>query len=259
MSNAILGLGVFILTYGLNMLYTSVFYHRGFTHRAIRLRKWVRNWVVLTGNWITGIDPKTWACMHRLHHRYSDTKRDPHSPVHRGFFRLLLVQLSSYERTFNGLMRREALYTHCVRDLKFPVNWLNRKGLWFLPHLIHTALALGIGLVSGAWGIAGCFLLGLQSHPIQGWMVNAIGHKFGYRNFKTRDNSKNNLFVAIFVMGEGFQNNHHHDPESPRFSVKPWEFDLGYYLCLLVRAAGLIEFHEPKVSVECTKRIAKAA
>lgn len=237
-----LSLSVFILAYGLNMLYTSVFYHRALTHRALLLGPRTRRFVVLTGNWITGIDPKTWICMHRLHHRYSDTRRDPHSPRFCGILPILIIQLDSYAKTMRGLLRQDPQYTRIVRDLSFPVNWLNRQGLWFLPHLIHTLLALFVGMVFGAWMFALAYWVGIMSHPIQGWMVNALGHSIGYRNFATRDHSTNNLLVAFLVMGEGLQNNHHYQPRRANFSRRWWELDLGYLLCKLSACFGLLKF-----------------
>jgi len=231
----------FVGAYVVNMLYTSVFYHRGLTHRAIRLRRLTRRIVILTGNWVTGIDPKAWACMHRLHHKYSDTEKDPHSPTYKGVLPILKVQLDSYGKAMRGLMRGQRYYTSIVRDLDFPVNWLNRRGLWFLPHALHTLAAVAMGGIFGAWILAGAYWLGMMSHPIQGWMVNALAHRYGYRNYSTRDQSTNNLLVAWLVMGEGLQNNHHFRPRSARFSVKWWESDPGYLLCRLASLMGLIE------------------
>src|SRR5690606_32211175 len=73
-------LGMLTATYLLTITYTSVFYHRGFTHGAITLRPWFRKFIVWSGPLLTGMDVKAWSTMHRLHHKYSDTKRDPHSP-----------------------------------------------------------------------------------------------------------------------------------------------------------------------------------
>lgn len=232
---------VFALAYTVNMFYTSVLFHRGLTHRSIRLRKWTRLFLIKTGNWVTGIDPKTWTCMHRLHHYHADTKKDPHSPRHGGFWKLILVQLWSYGKTLDGLVANDPYYTNVVKDLNFPVHWTNRHGLWFLPHLSHVLISVGVGWGFDLWMPALAFLVGMQSHPVQGWAVNAFGHAVGYRNFRTPDNSRNNLAVAWLVMGEGFQNNHHQDPTSARFSVKWWEVDLGFQLCRLAQLFGLVQ------------------
>jgi stearoyl-CoA desaturase (Delta-9 desaturase) len=238
----LLCIGVFLTFYTINMIYTSVFYHRAMTHRALTLRRSVRRFVVATGIWVTGIDPKTWVCMHRMHHRFSDTKEDPHSPVHRGFFRLILVQLKSYGKTMEGLLRGDRRYTDQVRDLDFKVSWLHRHGVWFLPHLSQTLIAIAIGFAFNAWLVAFCFWLGLMSHPIQGWLVNAFGHQIGYRNYATHDNSKNNWWVSLIVMGEGLQNNHHRHPTSAHFAYKWYEVDFGYFLCCALWLLGIVDF-----------------
>lgn len=238
---------VFFLAYLANIFFITVFYHRGITHGAVRLTAKAEKWAVHLGNWITGIDPKAWACMHRMHHQYSDTPQDPHSPVHMGVFPVILAQLRSYEKALRGLIREKPQYTSVVSDLKFPVSWLNRRKLWFLPYVLHGSIALGLGIFAHAWALGACYYLGMMTHPIQGWMVNALAHAYGYRNFATPDNSKNNSFVAWLVMGEGFQNNHHQSPSSAKFSVKWWEVDMGYGLCQIAKWLGWIEFSKPAV------------
>ncbi len=239
---------VFLAAYTLNLLYISVFYHRGLAHEAIRLHPGLRRFVILSGNWVTGLDPKAWTCMHRLHHTHSDTRKDPHSPLQHGTFRLILTQLRSYNRTLLSLMAGKASYTAVVRDLEFPVNWLNRNGLWFLPYVIHALVAMAIAVYFNVFILAGCYFLGIMSHPIQGWMVNSLGHRFGYRNFATPDNSRNNMIVAWLVFGEGFQNNHHQDPSSPKFSVRRWEVDMGYWLCGCLKLLGALTFNQNHTS-----------
>jgi stearoyl-CoA desaturase (delta-9 desaturase) len=240
---------VFVSTYTLNLLYISVFYHRGLTHRAVNLRPWVRQMVVWTGNWVSGLDPKGWVCMHRLHHQYSDTPKDPHSPHYQGVFKLALGQLHSYNRVLIGLIREDPKFMSVVPDLDFKVSWLNRKRLWALPYIVQALVAVAIGYFGHAWLLGYCYWIGMMSHPIQGWMVNSLAHKYGYRNFATDDRSRNNTLVAWLVMGEGFQNNHHHSPSSARFSVKWWEIDTGYYLCCVAKWFGLLKLNsQPSVA-----------
>lgn len=242
MTYILICIGVFLAAYTLNLLYVTVFYHRALTHQAVTLHPWLQKIVQFTGNWVTGLDPKGWSCMHRLHHKFSDTSEDPHSPVYKGMFKLFLVQLKSYKKTLKGLIQNQKYYTAMVTDLKFPVSWLNRYKLWFLPYLMHLAIALFIALFFHAYLLAACYYIGIMSHPIQGWMVNALGHRFGYRNFSTNDNSRNNTAVAWLVFGEGFQNNHHQQPSSPKFSVRWWELDMGYWLCCVLKFFGLVSF-----------------
>jgi stearoyl-CoA desaturase (delta-9 desaturase) len=232
----------FFAAYFINMFYVTVLYHRGLAHGAIRLKPWTRRFTVLTGNWVTGIDPKAWACMHRLHHRFSDTEEDPHSPWNAGgVLGVMLSQLRSYERALRALNKNREPFASVVRDLDFPVSWTNRKRVWWLPYVLHAGIGVGLSALFGSWWIGGAYWLGMMSHPVQGWMVNALAHKFGYRNFDNDDQSRNNTFVAWFVFGEGYQNNHHAFPEAAKFAMRPFEFDPGYLMVKLAQALRLVE------------------
>lgn len=233
-------IGVFAVAYLVNTTTISVFYHRGLAHGAVELSPALRRFVGSYGIWLTGLDAKGWVCMHRRHHRHSDTADDPHSPVHYGAFGVLLAQLRSYERTLVGLARGEEEFTREVADLEFDVSPLNRRGLWFAPYVVHLAVALAVALPTGFWALGACYWLGMMTHPVEGWLVNWLGHSVGGRNFATADNSRNNHVAAWLIMGEGFQNNHHAHPASARFSYRPVEIDVGYGVCLLLERLGAL-------------------
>ncbi len=247
MSHAILCLAVLWAAYLLNIFYVSVLYHRGFTHGAVTLGPRTRRFVIWSGNWVTGIDPKAWACMHRMHHLYSDTPQDPHSPHPGGIWRVMLAQLHSYQKVLKGLIVGREPYKSLVADLDFPVSWLNRKKLWLLPYAFHAVLGVGIGFAFHSFWLGYSYWLGMMSHPIQGWMVNALGHRYGYRNFDTPDQSKNNRMVAFLVAGEGYQNNHHQSPRSARFSYRPGEIDWGYGMARIAAGLGMLKIEESEV------------
>jgi fatty-acid desaturase len=99
-----------------------------------------------------------------------------------------------------------------------------------------VVLALAVG-----WLLGAAYFLGMMSHPVQGGLVNSLGHAWGGRNFDTPDNSRNNHPVAWLIFGEGFQNNHHRYPASARFSYRRHEVDLGYAACILLEKLGLVE------------------
>jgi stearoyl-CoA desaturase (Delta-9 desaturase) len=233
---------VFTVAYLLNILTVSVGYHRGFAHQAVTLHPLLRRLVIAGGNWITGLDPKAWVVMHRLHHEYSDTPLDPHSPVNVGMLGMGLEQLRSYERVIVGLLKKDPAYTRYARDLDFPVNVLIRRKLWYLPYLVHAFVAVALAAFVGPLlGVA--YFLGMMSHPIQGGLVNWLGHAVGGRNFDTDDNSRNNHLAAWLILGEGFQNNHHRYPASAKFSYRRHEIDLGYCACVLMDWLGWLEIH----------------
>ena len=241
-------IAVWVTTFYLTLLYTSVFYHRAFTHRSIILAPKLKKFILITGNWLTGIEPKTWICMHRRHHLFADKPLDPHSPKYHSILSILWVQLKSYEITTQQLEKNNRDYTRIVKDLDFPVHYLNRSGLWFIPHLLHLGIAIVIAIKFDATLLGACYWLGMNSHPVQGWLVNAFGHSKGYRNFNTPDISTNNLPVGYLVMGEGFQNNHHQDSRQANFGVKWWEIDTGYTLCKILSWMKLLTFN-PRVKI----------
>lgn len=229
---------VFLTAYLLNILMITVGYHRGLAHKAVRLHPALRKAVIIGGNWLTGLDPKAWVVMHRLHHEHSDTPLDPHSPVNVGILGIGLEQLRNYKRVIVGLLREEPEYTRYARDLDFPLNVLNRSGRWYLPYLLHGAVGLALGFGVG-WLLGAAWFLGMMSHPVQGGIVNSLGHAVGGRNFETSDNSRNNHLAAWLIFGEGFQNNHHRYPGSASFSYRRHEIDMGYGACVLLEKLGL--------------------
>lgn len=232
---------VFALAYLINTTMISVFYHRGLAHSAVELRPAARRFAARYGIWLTGLDAKGWVCMHRKHHSHSDTPEDPHSPVHYGLIGVLLGQLRSYERTLVGLARGEGEYCDEVADLDFEISGINRKGLWYLPYVLHLLIALAIAVPTGMWALGACYFLGMMSHPIEGWIVNSLGHAVGGRNFETPDNSRNNHLAAWMILGEGYQNNHHRYPASAKFSYQPWELDLGFGVSLGLEKLGVLK------------------
>jgi len=233
---------VFAAAYLLNILTITVGYHRGLAHKAVRLHPALRRVLIAGGNWLTGLDPKAWVVMHRLHHEHSDTPLDPHSPVNVGILGIATEQLRSYKRVIVGLLREEPEYTRYAKDLDFPLNALNRRRLWFLPYIVHGAVGLVLALSVG-WLLGAAYFLGMMSHPVQGGLVNSLGHAVGPRNFETSDNSRNNHLAAWLIFGEGFQNNHHRYPGSASFSYHRYEIDLGYGACVLLEKLGLAEIN----------------
>lgn len=225
-----IALAVFFLGYVVNMFYITVLYHRALTHKAVELSPSMMKWVAATGMWVTGIDPKGWICMHRLHHEHSDTDLDPHSPERFGLFGVLKGQAMSYEKLLIELLKKKPETVGVVADLPFDVHPLTRRGgIWFLtPYFLHFAIAISLGFIFQHWIVGVGYFLGMMSHPIQGWAVNSLAHRYGYQNFDNHDHSKNNTLVALLIFGEGLQNNHHAHPGRANFAVKPGEVDFGY-------------------------------
>jgi stearoyl-CoA desaturase (Delta-9 desaturase) len=239
---------VFLAAYLLNIAWISVFYHRALAHHAIDLGPRMQRFVVATGPWITGMDPKAWVCMHRLHHVHSDTPRDPHSPANVGVFGVLTEQFRSYTHIQRGLLHNDPTVTRRVRDLDFDVpEWMYNPYTALLPYIVHAAIAVSFALVTNMWLLAAAFWLGMMSHPIQGWLVNAFAHAVGGRNFDTRDNSRNTWLLGLLIAGEGLQNNHHAFPASAKFSFRWWEVDPGWAMVNGLSLFGLVTVRQDKL------------
>jgi stearoyl-CoA desaturase (Delta-9 desaturase) len=235
------GLSFFFTGYLLNMFYITVLYHRGLTHKALLLKPWLMKWLYHSGTWITGLDPKTWATMHRLHHIHSDTEKDPHSPSHQGVWGVWAGQYRSYLATMRRLLDHDEATLQIVKDIPIDVSYINRHKLSNLPYVIHTLIAVALAFGFDSLWIGFAYAAGIMSHPVQGWMVNALAHKYGKRNFETDDDSRNNLLIGWFVFGEGYQNNHHRFPNRAKFSIKFPEIDLGYFMCRIAEMTGALK------------------
>src|SRR5262249_27655318 len=158
--------------------------HRCFTHDAIALKPWFRSFVIWSGPWVTGMDIKAWACMHRLHHAHSDKADDPHSPVNSSILGVFRAQVLYYEAVCNKLRAADPNYTKLIKALDFPLGFCQRRAnRWWLPYALHSIAALTIAFTFDAWLLGSAYAFGIMSHPIQGWLINAYGHAVGYRNF----------------------------------------------------------------------------
>jgi stearoyl-CoA desaturase (delta-9 desaturase) len=234
--------GVAAALYALRMFAITGFYHRYFSHRAFRTSRAMQFVFALIGAMSVQRGPLWWAAHHRHHHRNSDQHEDLHSPVQHGFFRAHM----------GWFLTRGAFATdrEAVRDLaRFPeLRVLDRFDI-AVPVLLAVALfALGSWLESAApqLGTSGPQLL------IWGFFVstvvlfhatvtiNSLAHQFGSRRFETRDNSRNNWWLALLTFGEGWHNNHHFYPGSARQGFRWWELDLTYVGLKLMQYCGLV-------------------
>jgi fatty-acid desaturase len=233
---------VFVVTYLFTIVTTSVGYHRGLAHGAVRLRDPVRAWLCKYGIWFTSIDAKAWVVMHRLHHAYSDTAEDPHTPTRKGvlgFVTMFKTQILGYHKVIEGLRNGDERYTSIGKDLE--MSWPMRTGRSWWPILLHVGIAAAIVVLGGGWLLAVAVFAGMMSHVVQGAIINFLGHAYGSRNFDSDDDSRNNHFAAWLVLGEGFQNNHHRWPSSARFSYRRREVDMGWAACLILEKLGVLD------------------
>lgn len=214
----------------------TVFNHRYWSHQAFTMNKfWERFFLGLT--YVTQgssfLLPRTYALMHRLHHAYSDTKDDPHSPL---FFKTFFALVRQMYKQFNFLKRNEVLIGADPEKRKFLKNL--PEVTWFEKIIADSALstilwgfayAVCYYFVVDAWWQWFFLPVHFFMGPLQGACVNWFGHKVGYRNYETNDDSRNTIPVDTFLMGELMQNNHHQAPADLNFAKRKFEFDPGYW------------------------------
>lgn len=221
-----------LVTTHITIICVTLFLHRGQAHRGIEfhpiLEHFMRFWLWLT----TGMVTKEWVAVHRKHHRYCEQGGDPHSPHVYGIWRVL----------FGGSF----LYTDAKKDTvmiaQYGVGTPNdriEKLYSNYPWLGITLLLLIDVLCFSWWGL---LIWGIQMIWIPFWaagVINGLGHWWGYRNGKTKDNSKNIMPWGIIIGGECLHNNHHLDPANPKLSRRWFEFDIGWMWLTIFRCFGL--------------------
>jgi len=236
--------GVAVALYLVRMFAMTGFYHRYFSHRTFQTSRPVQFLFALAGSSAVQRGPLWWACQHRHHHQHSDEERDAHSPRHHGFWWSHIGWITS-ARNFPTDYR-------LVRDLeKFrELVFLNRfdalvpallaVALWLLGGLLERHPAtLGLGVTAGQMLVWGFFIsTTLLFHATSS--INSLAHVWGGRRYETGDDSRNNFWLALLTLGEGWHNNHHHYMHSARQGFHWWEVDLTYYALKALSWTGLI-------------------
>lgn len=206
----------------LTLLSVTVYLHRAQAHRAIDLHPVLshafRFWLWLT----TGMVTKEWVAVHRKHHARCEGPEDPHSPQIHGIGKVLREGAELY---------REAAASEGITE-QFgrgtPDDWIERR---LYARFATAGVALLATVQFALFGLAGIAVFAIQMlcvPVLAAGVINGLGHFWGYRNFETDDAATNLTPFAAIVCGEELHNNHHAYPSSARFSLRRWEFDLGW-------------------------------
>ncbi len=216
------------MTIGLGI---SLGYHRLHTHRSYKIPKWLEYFFAFCGAMTLEGGPISWVATHRLHHQLSDHQGDPHSPRDGGWWAHAGWLL--FGEACNTNTR---LMTKYAPDLGRERFYVVLNNFHYVPLLVTSAILFAIGGWSMMlWGSCVRVVVGLHAT----WLVNSATHMWGSRRFTTRDDSRNNWWVALLTFGEGWHNNHHAHPTSARHGLAWYEFDPSWIQLQILKFLGI--------------------
>ena len=234
----------------LTIFSVTLYLHRSQAHRGVdfhpALNHFFRFWTWLTTSMIT----REWVAIHRKHHARVETEQDPHSPQTRGIGKVLREGAELYREARNDRASIEQYGKGA------PDDWIERH--LYTPHANLGPVVLAVvNLV--LFGLPGIALWAIQMAWIPFWaagVVNGLGHWWGYRNFESADTSTNLTPWGVWIGGEELHNNHHAFPSSARFSMRRWEFDIGWAAIKGLEKVGLAKVLRVAPSLDIRPNIA---
>jgi stearoyl-CoA desaturase (delta-9 desaturase) len=235
----------FIALWYSSLFCQTFFQHRYAAHCAFKMNKaWERLFYIFT--WLTQgssyMSPRAYAIMHRMHHAYTDTEKDPHSPEFaRNVFHMMLRTRKIYSNIYKGKFEVEERFTRNLPDWRGFDKWAHSP----LSRILWTAayIVLFAWLATSAWWLL-LLPVVITMGAFHGAIINWYAHKYGYRNFNLKNTSRNLFSVDIFMLGESYHNNHHKQPAAVNFGKKWHELDPVYPLIRLLAWLRIIKLEK---------------
>jgi len=215
--------------YYLRMFGITAGYHRYFSHRAYKTSRWFQFVLAFIGGTSMQKGVLWWAAHHRNHHKFSDMSEDIHSVKQDGFYwsHVGWILSNQYDHTEWDRIRDFAKYPE--------LRWLNR---WhWVPALLGGAVLYALGGIHWfVWGglVSSVFLW----HGT--FFINSLAHVWGNRRYPTTDTSRNNFWLSLVTMGEGWHNNHHYYQSTANQGFFWWEVDFSYYILKMLSWVGVV-------------------
>ncbi len=239
----------FVLHWYFSLFCQSFFLHRYAAHKMFLMNNfWEKFFYVFTyvcqGS--SYLSPRAYGILHRMHHAYSDTEKDPHSPHHtENLFTMMWQTKNIYTDYFKHNIKPEERFVKGIPDWasfdKFASSTWSRiiwGGIYVLIYFLSITV---FELPYTHWAMYALLPVHFLMGPIHGAIVNWSGHKYGYANFDNNDKSKNSLVLDFLMLGELFQNNHHKLPKRANFAVRWFEFDPTYPIVKMLHAFRIIQ------------------
>ncbi|MFN3784495.1 MAG: acyl-CoA desaturase [Spirosomataceae bacterium] len=231
----------FVAHWYLSLLMQTFFLHRYAAHKMFTMSPfWEKTfyWLTFLFQGSSFLSPRAYGIMHRLHHAFADTEKDPHSPDYsKNLFDMMWRTKNFYNEIVHNQDTIEEKYKKGIPNWPFMEKlgdrWISRLAWGILYTLFYIQFAT-------SWWM---FLL-LPIHylmgPVHGVIINWFAHKYGYRNYEVDDTAKNLLPVDFLMLGESYHNNHHKFGGRANFGIKWHEFDPTYPFILLLNKLGII-------------------
>jgi len=243
-----MAIAIFFVGHWLTSVFFQTFFlHRYSSHRQFTMSKgWERFFHLCTyvAQGSSYLNPRAYAILHRMHHAYSDTPQDPHSPSNHGnVFTMMWATKTSYDAFARRRTEPEPRFS---KDLpEWPaLDRFSQRRVVLVGWLAAYTAFYAVFAHGWMWALLPAhFVMG----PLHGSIVNWCGHRYGHRNYASSDRSRNTLVFDFLTMGELFQNNHHQRVMRPNFAVKWFEIDPAWQIIRLLAVAGIVKFRPVKL------------
>jgi len=244
----------FIAHWYFSLFCQTFFLHRYAAHKLFTMNRfWERFFFIFTWVWqgSSYLSPRAYAILHRMHHAYSDTEHDPHSPHHsENLFDMMWKTKNIYNEYVNHEVEPEPRFAKDLPEWdsfeKIADNWMVRVA-WGVAYSLFYIWAISIAELPGThWLMYGLLPIHYLMGPVHGAIVNWCGHMYGYSNYDNRDKSKNTLVFDFLMLGELFQNNHHRLPKRLDFAAKWFEVDPSYPVIKMLETFQIIKVKKLK-------------
>jgi stearoyl-CoA desaturase (delta-9 desaturase) len=206
-------------------------YHRLLTHRGFKVPKWLEYTLTVFATLALQSGPLSWVTTHRIHHAFTETDKDPHSPRNGTYWAHIgwIFRGTAQNQSWATVQR----YCPDIANDRFH-QWINKY--YYVPTIILAAFLFAAGgWKMVLWAVVLKTVFGWHAT----WLVNSATHLWGTRRFDVRDDSRNNALVAALSFGEGWHNNHHAYPRSARHGMAWYEFDVNWVQIRLLEMVGL--------------------
>jgi len=226
---------IFIAIWYSSLFFQTFFQHRYAAHGAFKMNKfWEKVFFIFTyiAQGSSYLSPRAYAVMHRMHHAYTDTELDPHSPAYsKNIFTMMWRTKTIYAQIFNGTYPVEERFLKNLPDWPAFDKWANGGISRLIWAVGYTALFAYYVTSPWMWAL---LPIVLAMGPVHGAIINWFAHKYGYTNYKVNNTSQNLFSIDILMLGESYHNNHHKRPSSLNFGKRWHEIDPVYPIIRLL-------------------------